>query len=219
MCSFQVHCIKLRGSWKQFSEFSGFLNWQLRTACTCEQGSKCVCWSIFVGPVIDWWPDQATNSFIEKLDGKEGKLTVRWSIFGQRGWQLSYQDYRKPSGELDATKELFTSLTVFVVSSHFCFLSVIIPQSSDFWRRYSSSECITCACVDVVTLATESQQSVACQNPNITSSYHALALREPLLELSNCPPGHRLPCWVRFCWSKQICEHRAYFSQHAQCCG
>ena len=36
--------------------------------------------------------------------------------------------------------------------------------------------------------------------------------------LSECPPGQRFPCSVRFGWSKQLGEHGANFSQHQYCC-
>lgn len=107
-------------------------------------------------------------------------------------------------------------LTVCVISSHFRFLSVIIFFPLDWFVKKPQQRVhhmCHCASVNVVTLATITQQSAAGSNPNATN--HQLPRpRAVLLQmLSKCPPGQPLSSWVRFCCSKQLGEHGANFSR------
>lgn len=137
---------------------------------------------------------------------------------GRRGNSLDFSNAAKEnnSWRLQITEnEIENSIqaTNFPPLTLFCFLLVTIPQSSDFWRHFNL-ECILSCCVSQCQRCDNILKVTAVSNPHTTCSCHTLTQKEPPLEVAKCPPRQRLSCLLGFCWSKQVCEHRAYFSHN-----
>lgn len=119
----------------------------------------------------------------------------------------------KTQWELDAMRELFTSLTNSFSHQFLFTLSVSYYSSiKSFLKKLQQWENLmwsgVCACIGVVKSDTESWQSAVSKNLNITTSY-PLPHPQTGFQLAKCFSGQQLSCWVRFCWNKQISEGRA----------